>query len=254
MKIAVLGASGRMGRRVVRLLHGAPDLELVAALGRGSALGQDSGELAGIGPNGVPIRSGTLNGAQVVIDFALPEATLAILPLLQGAALVTGVTGLTEAQRAELYAYDGPLIHAANFSTGVNLLLALVAQAAAALPEYDLEVLEAHHSGKVDAPSGTALALAEAAADARGWSLDAVRTDGRRGHSPRPAQQIGLHAIRAGGIVGEHEIWLGSAEETLKLCHSAGSRDTFAAGAIRAARWLHGRPTGRYTMRQVLDL
>lgn len=245
-----------MGRRVVRLVHEAPDLELVAALGRpGSAHeGADSGELAGVGPNGIPISAGSLHGAEVVIDFGLPQGTLGILPLLQGVPLVTGVTGLAPDELDRLHAYDGPLLHAANFSTGVNLLLALVAQAAAALPDHDIEVLEAHHSGKVDAPSGTALVLAEAAAEARGWDLEAVRTDGRSGRSQRPAKQIGLHAIRAGGIVGEHEIWLGSPEETLKLCHSAGSRDTFAAGAIRAARWIRARPPGRYTMRQVLDL
>lgn len=256
MKLAVLGANGRMGRRVVRLAHEDPTIEVVAAIGRpGSpSLGLDAGTLAGLGPIGVPL-SEDLADAEVVVDFALPQGTLAVLDRLDGRALVTGVTGLDPEQQARLDAYDGPLLHAANFSTGVNLLLALVARAAAALPSHHLEVVEAHHSRKVDAPSGTALALARSAADARGVDLEAVRRDGRVGHTGvRDPQEIGLHAIRAGGIIGEHEVLLASDEEIVRIAHSAASRDTFAAGALRAALWIAGKPAGRYTMRQVLGL
>lgn len=256
MKLAVLGANGRMGRRVVRLALNDPSIQLVAALGRpaSTAFGQDIGELAGIGAIGVPLSDG-LGDAEVVVDFALPAATLAVLDRMEGRALVTGVTGLDAAQQTRLDAYDGPLLHAANFSTGVNVLLALVARAAAALPDHHVEIVEAHHVHKRDAPSGTALALGRAAADARGLDLEAVRRDGRVGHTgERPPDEIGLHAIRAGGIVGEHEVWIASDEEVVRLAHSAASRDTFAAGALTAARWIHGKAPGRYTMRQVLGL
>lgn len=256
MKLAVLGANGRMGRRVIRLAHQDSSIDLVAAIGRPSSptLGIDAGTLAGVGPIGLPI-SEELGEAEVVVDFALPAATLALLPRLDGRALVTGVTGLDADQQARLDAYDGPLLHAANFSTGVNVLLALVARAAQALPEHHLEVVEAHHGRKRDAPSGTALALARAAAEARGLDLDQVRRDGRVGHTGvRDPHEIGLHAIRAGGIVGEHEVWIASDEEVVRIAHSAANRDTFAAGALRAAHWIHGRPPGRYTMRQVLGI
>ncbi len=259
--VAVLGASGRMGRRVVQQVVDAEDLQLTAALvsPSSSALGVDAGVLAGRDACGVtlaPVSAGP-SGADVVIDFALPSGTLALLPILGDAALVTGTTGLTSAELTTLHGHAtrGPLLHAANFSTGVNVLLALVGAASRALPDFDIEIVEAHHTQKVDAPSGTALALASAAADARGWALEDVRSDGRVGRTgPRPAAQIGLHALRAGAITGHHEVWLAGPEERIRLEHTASSRDVFAAGALRAARWIAGRAPGFYSMRDVLGL
>jgi len=231
-----------MGRRVLQQVLDSDDLVLAAAVGRSAseALGVDAGVLAGRARCGVPLSpiDAGFADAQVVIDFALPEGTLAALPQLEGRALVTGTTGLSVDQLEELgrYAQTGPLLHASNFSTGVHVLLALVRTAAAALPDYDIEIVEAHHSKKVDAPSGTALSLAESAS--RGQSREVV----------------GIHALRAGGIIGHHEVWIAGQAEQLRLVHSAASRDVFAQGAVRAARWVAGRPPGRYAMAQVLGL
>ena len=261
LAVAVLGASGRMGRRVLQQVLDSEDLVLVAAVGRSASptLGVDAGVLAGRERCDLPLTpiEAGFAAAQVVIDFALPEGTLAALPKLEGRALVTGTTGLSADPLDELgrYAQIGPLLHASNFSTGVNVLLALVRSAAAALPDYDIEIVEAHHSRKVDAPSGTALALAECAAGARSWDLDSVRQDGRVGRTgARAKEEIGIHALRAGGITGHHEVWIAGQSEQLRLVHSAGCSDVFAQGALRAARWIAGRPAGRYTMAQVLGL
>jgi 4-hydroxy-tetrahydrodipicolinate reductase len=261
ISIAVLGASGRMGRSVVARVLDAPDLELVAAIGRSGSpsLGLDAGLLAGRGVCGVAITAieAGLGDADVVVDFALPAGTLAALPHLGGRALVSGTTGLDAdgLERLAGHALRGPLLHAANFSTGVNVLLALVRSAAAALSDFDVEVVEAHHRGKADAPSGTALGLARSAAEARGLDLEAVRQDGRVGRTgSRPPEQIGLHALRAGGVVGHHEVWLAGPDERIVLTHAAGSREAFSAGALRAARWIVGRPAGAYSMADVLGL
>jgi 4-hydroxy-tetrahydrodipicolinate reductase len=148
------------------------------------------------------------------------------------------------------------VLTAANFSVGVNVLLSLVATAAAALgPEYEVEIVEAHHRRKEDAPSGTALALGRAVAGARGVELDAVRRDGRSGRpGARPAGEIGFHALRGGSIVGEHQVWLIGEMDRLELVHRAADRALFAEGALRAAAWLAGRAPGRYSMRDVLGL
>ncbi|MEZ4320060.1 MAG: 4-hydroxy-tetrahydrodipicolinate reductase [Myxococcota bacterium] len=260
LRIAVLGAPGRMGRQVVEQVLRSDDLVLAAAIARdGSDLvGRDAGTLCGL-EAGVPLTvvSDGLGQADVVVDFSLPEGTLAALPGLDGRPLVSGVTGFdTDAlDTLHRYASTGPLLHAANFSTGVNVLLSLVAAAARALPDFDIEIVEAHHTRKVDAPSGTALALGRAAAEARGWNLDAVRTDGRTGRvGARPHEQIGIHALRAGVITGHHEVWLAGPTEQVQLVHTATSRDVFAAGALRAARWIAGRAPGTYVMADVLGL
>ena len=258
-KIAVVGATGRMGRRVIRRILDAPDLTLAAALVSPSSahIGTDAGLLVGSPPVGVPVDSAGLADSQVVIDFSLPESTMSLLSHLDGRALVTGVTGLTDAQqqRLDAYATTGPLLQAANFSTGVNLMLALVEIASAALPDHHIEVLESHHAQKVDAPSGTALALARQAADARGQDLEESRVDGRRGRTgPRTSDEIGLHSLRIGGITGHHEVWFGDAVETLKIGHVALDRDIFAEGSLRAARWIAGREPGAYRMSHVLGL
>ncbi len=261
LPIAVLGATGRMGRLVVQQILDSDDLSLAAAIASDTsdALGLDAGVLAGRSPAHVPVTpvDAGFSDARVVVDFALPEGTMRALPHLGDRALVTGTTGLDAAQLDALDAHTtrGPLLHASNFSTGVNVLLALVDLAARTLPEFDVEVVEAHHTRKVDAPSGTALALARAAATAREQDLETVRKDGRVGRTgPRTSGEIGLHALRAGSITGHHEVWLGGSAEHLILTHTAGSRDLFATGALRAARWIAEQQPGRYAMADVLGL
>lgn len=258
--VAVMGAAGRMGRRVVAQVLDAPDLQLVAAIGRpGPSVGVDAGLLAGREPAGVPVTTlaDGLGASAVVVDFSLPAGTSSLLDLLEGRALVSGTTGFdaTGLDAIAARARVAPVLHAANFSTGVAMLLALARIAASSLPDWDVEIVEAHHRMKHDAPSGTALAVGRAVAEARGVSLDEVREDGRSGVTgPRAPGAIGLHALRIGGIVGQHELWIGSPDEHLILGHTAGSRDVFAAGAVRAARWIAGREPGAYGMSDVLGL
>lgn len=260
--VAVLGASGRMGRLVLAEVLDSNDLTLAAAVGRmGSpTIGVDAGILAGrqeCGLSVIPLGPGAFAGADVVIDFSLPEGLLAALPFLGDAALVSGTTGLDPIVDAALTerAAVAPVLTAANFSTGVNLLLDLVARAARALPGHDIEIVEVHHRHKRDAPSGTALALGRSAADARDAALDQVAVHGRIGNiGARSQGEIGIHAVRSGGVVGDHSVTLGAAGETLELRHSAISRSVFAQGAITAARWLSGRAPGRYDMKQVLGI
>ncbi len=243
--IAVLGASGRMGKLVLAEIVDAHDLHLAAAVVRpgSGAIGCDAGMLAGrehLGVPVVPVGPGCFEGADVVIDFSLPDGVEAALPHLGSRALVSGTTGLSAEgdERRRAHARSGPLLVAANFSAGVNLLLELVARASAALPDAALEIVEVHHSHKRDAPSGTALALADAVAGARGVGREAV----------------GVHALRGGDVVGEHTVMLLADGERLALSHSASARSTFAAGAVRAARWIAGRLPGEYLMVQVLGL
>lgn len=260
--IAVLGAAGRVGRLLVQHILASEDLSLAAAVGRADSpvAYEDAGRIAGAGFAGVPIgvlEPGCFFGAEVVVDFSTPEALVAALPFLDGAALITGTTGLSPEQAAqvEAYAQTAPVLAAANFSTGVTVLADLVARAARALPDADIEVVEAHHNQKVDAPSGTALHLARSAAEARDQQLDDVLDHGRHGRTgPRATGRIGMHALRMGDVVGEHEVWFASQGDRIRLGHVATSRDTFAVGALTAARWLRGRPSGSYTMRDVLGL
>lgn len=237
LRVAVLG-TGRTGGRVLEAARAAPDLRVVATATRALA-------------------PGCFADAEVVVDFSAPSALEAALPHLGAAALVTGTTGLSEAIEAALRAraHEGVVVAAANFSTGVALLNDLVARAAAALPDYDLEIVEAHHRFKRDAPSGTARVLARAAATARGVVLDDVAVHGREGDTgPRVAGSIGVHAVRGGDTVGDHTVWLAGDGERVELRHVATSRDTFARGALRAARWTRGRPPGAYDLRDVLGL
>ena len=259
--VAVLGASGRMGRAVVRQILESSDLELVAAVTHAASahIGVDAAAHAGLPASGIPLQpvGPVLAEADVVVDFALPTGTLAALPFLGDAALVSGTTGLSddELARLERHATRAPLLLASNFSTGVNALIALVEAAARALPDFDIEIVEAHHRHKIDAPSGTALALGEAAAQARGLDLERVREDGRVGRTgPRRDGAIGFHAVRGGSVTGHHTVWLAGSDERLELTHEAGSREVFARGALRAARFVAGKPARRYTMRDVLAL
>lgn len=262
LQVGVLGATGRVGRLLLATVLRDPSLSLAAAITRAgsSALGIDAGTLAGLPPAGIvlsAVTDGCLDACDVVIDFSLPEGLISALPHLGSTALVTGTTGLTAAQEALLtqQATAGPVLTAANFSSGVTVLGDLVARAASALPDYDIEVVEAHHRRKIDAPSGTALYLAQRAAEARGLVLADVAIYGREGRTGvRTQPEIAIHAIRGGDVVGEHTVWLAGEGDRLLLGHVATSRETFAQGALRAARWLHGKPAGSYGMPDVLGL
>ncbi len=261
-RIAVLGASGRMGRLVIAQVLQHPNATLCAAVVRegSSSRGIDAGTLAGLPPAECPITPlgpGCFANADVVIDFSLPAGLVAALPHLGDCALVSGTTGLTDAQRLLLAAQTKhkAILRADNFSTGVTVLRDLVARASAALRDYDIEIVEAHHRHKRDAPSGTALALGESAATGRGLVLSDVMAHGRHGNTgERPVDQIAMHAVRGGGIVGDHTIMLCGSAERIELRHSAGTRSVFAEGALRAALWMRAKPAGAYHMEQVLGL
>ena len=250
LRVAVLGATGRMGRLILQEAASSGVSEpLVAAVAR------SAGEVHGVPVR--PISPTAFGDAELVIDFSLPEALEAALGHIGHRALVTGTTGLAPHTLERLVAHSAvaPVLAAANFSTGINVLLDLVGRAAAALPDYHVEIVETHHEHKRDAPSGTALALGEAIADARHTTLDSVARHGRLGEQEgRPREEIAFHALRGGDVAGEHTVWLLGHGERVSLGHVASSRATFARGALRAARWLHGRSPGRYSMADVLGL
>lgn len=206
--------------------------------------------------------SDLVRSADAVIDFSAPEFLTELISkqkdALAGRALIVGTTGLDDDARSALDAVSksSPVLVAANFSVGVNLLLALAEKTAGILSdEYDVEIVETHHKRKEDAPSGTALALAEAVAEGRGVKLDDVRRDGRTGRpGPRPAGEIGMHSLRGGDVVGEHTVSFIGGRERIELGHIATDRALFAEGALRAAHWLAGQPAGHYTMRDMLGL
>jgi 4-hydroxy-tetrahydrodipicolinate reductase len=265
MRIAILGADGRMGRALVRAISQAgPEARLVAASERAGspALGQDAGTIATGQPLGVAIQAGlpAPDAADVWIDFTVPAATAANTEaaVAAGASLVIGTTGLGADERAaiERAAKKVPVVFSANFSVGINVMLKLIADAAQTLgPSYDLEIVETHHRAKRDAPSGTALRLAEALAEATGRNLGADARYERHGEiGPRPPTQIGVQTLRGGDVVGDHTVHFMGVGDRLEITHRASSRDTFAAGAVRAALWLAGRPAGLYDMRAVLGL
>jgi 4-hydroxy-tetrahydrodipicolinate reductase len=265
MKIGVLGASGRMGQALVRALHETPGCSIAAGLeAKGSpAVGQDLGEVAGLGRLGVAITDDPLPlfaDVDGVLDFTSPAATLGFAALAAQARIVhvIGTTGLGEGDQAKLEAAarHATIVKAGNMSLGVNLLAGLTARVAQALgPEFDIEILELHHRHKRDAPSGTSLMLGQAAAKARGISLAerGIRTrDGDIG--PRREGDIGFAALRGGDVVGEHRVIFAGPGERIELAHVATDRSIFARGAVRAALWAHGRPPGLYSMQDVLGL
>lgn len=252
-RLAIIGCTGRMGRALLRLASEDSGLALVAAVTAADdpLIGQDAGVIAGAAGNGVRVAPELSTSADVAIEFTAPAGCVqwarrcAELRL----PLVSGTTGLTQQDRDTLAdaARSIPLLWAANMSIGVNLLLRLLQQAAAALPGWDVEIVEAHHRRKVDAPSGTARAMLDAVCQARGVDPLDVATYGRFGQcGPRTDGEIGVHAVRMGSVVGLHEVDFASPHETLTLRHDASSRDAFAAGALRAAKWLAGRPAGLY--------
>ncbi len=264
IKVSILGAGGRMGRSVIRALLNNDRLDLHGALGRpGSEVpGQDAGTLAGLQPLGIFVEADparAVAGADVAIDFTLPDATLHNAEICEaaGCALVVGSTGHDEQQLAWLHAHSWatPVVLAPNMSVGVNLLYRLASLAAQVLPDYDAEIFEIHHRHKKDAPSGTALRLAEVVANARDQSLqDVVRFGRAPGDGPRVRGSIGVSAVRAGEVVGEHSLLLAGDGERLELRHVAQDRDCFARGALRAAEWVCGKSPGLYDMNDVLGL
>ena len=264
LRIAVAGASGRMGRMLVEAVLGTPDAELVGALEiPGSpALGQDAGAALGRA-TGVVITddlAAGLSRAQVLIDFTRPEGTLAHLAACRakGVAMVIGTTGFTEPQKAEIAqaAQHIAVMRAPNFSVGVNVMLKLLEHAARALNlGYDIEVIEAHHRHKVDAPSGTALQMGEVLASALGRDLKACAVYAREGHTgERDPSTIGFSTIRGGDIVGDHTVLFAGIGERIEITHKSSSRVTYAQGAVRAARFVAGRSSGLFDMNDVLGL
>ncbi|MBD3766937.1 MAG: 4-hydroxy-tetrahydrodipicolinate reductase [Gammaproteobacteria bacterium] len=261
-KIALVGVNGRMGRALVQAVQEDKSSLLSAAFVRqGSALtGLDAGEVTGFGRLDLPMQDSLDTSLfDVLIDFTRPEATMAYMNACVSAKkpMVIGTTGFSAAELTEMQAaaQQIPIVFAPNFSVGVNLLLGLVAKAAQVLTDYDIEVIEAHHRYKVDAPSGTALRLGQAAADALGWDLNQCAVYGREGITgERPAQQIGFATVRGGDVVGDHTVLFAGLGERVELTHKASSRLTFAQGAVRAAHWLAHQPAGLYDMQDVLGL
>ena len=264
MKVAITGAAGRMGRRLIRGVLEAEDMELVAAIERADhpEMGRDAGTLAGLDAAGVPVTDSldSIAEADVLIDFTFHNAVPAHAEAAArgGVALVLGTTGLAEAEAAVVRktAESVPVVWAPNMSVGVNLLFALVRKTASILgPSYDIEIIETHHRHKKDAPSGTARRLAEKAAEGRGRSFDEIAVFGRVGITgERPVGEIGIHAVRAGDTVGDHTVLFATDGERVELAHRATSREAFSRGALHAARWVVGRPAGLYDMQDVLDL
>lgn len=263
IKIGVTGAAGRMGRTIIQALNEANDMKLVLALERGdsTAVGVDAGELAGISARGCPVRSAFAGiDFDVLVDFSLPAASLSYIEQCQeaGRNMVIGTTGFDEAGRRSIQAATKKIaiVFAPNMSVGVNLCFHLLDTAARVLgDEVDVEVMEAHHRHKQDAPSGTALRMGEVLAQALGRNLKEDAVFGRHGVTgERPRRQIGFNTVRAGEIVGEHTVLFAGAGERVEITHKAESRLTFAAGALRAARWLMGRESGLFDMQDVLGL
>lgn len=262
-RIAITGAAGRMGRTLIQMVHEADDLVLSGALERAdsSLLGSDAGELAGIGRTGIRVSADAQEVcavSDVLIDFSVPAATLVLLPqaLRQGCQLVIGTTGFEDSglETIREAAAETAILMAPNMSVGVNLLFHLVGIAARALGDgVDVEVLEAHHRHKVDAPSGTAMRLGEVLAESLDRDLQQVAVFGREGITgARPADAIGFATVRAGDIVGDHTVLFAGAGERLELTHRAHSRANFAEGALRAVRFLAGQKRGLYSMQDVL--
>jgi 4-hydroxy-tetrahydrodipicolinate reductase len=268
IRVVVSGAAGRMGRRLLELVQQDPETTLVGALESPAhaALGQTVASLCGESSaqkgGGVRVSSEWPDdlAADVIIDFSAPEQTAGLVQraAARQVAIVVGTTGLADGHQQTLAdaAARTALLAAPNFSVGLNVVFRIVAAAARLLgPDYDVEITESHHRFKKDAPSGTALRLAERVAEATGRDLKKTAVYGRQGMpGERTRDEIGIHALRRGDVVGEHSVTFTTLGETIELAHSAHSRDAFARGAVRAAKWLAGKPPGRYTIEQVLGL
>ena len=265
IKVGVIGAGGRMGRMLIEAVQDNSQTTLNAAIERqGSSLvGADAGEVAAIGRLDVQIvddLKAVINDIDVLIDFSLPDATEQNMQICAAhkVAMVIGTTGFNEQQEQVLTEASKQIaiVYAGNYSTGVNLSLKLLGMAAKAFgTDADVEVIEAHHKHKVDAPSGTAYMMAEAVAEARGQNLKDVAIYGREGQTgEREAGSIGIHAIRGGEIIGDHTVMFIADGEVVEITHRARARMTFAAGAVRAATWIIKQEVGQYNMQDVLGL
>jgi len=252
-----------MGQTLVRLIRETPELQLAGGIDRENIDGEPARQL-GFGRIETAASAAQLiRESDVVIDFSAPDGVAALVNEraedLAGRALLVGTTGLDAAAQDTLrkLSSSAAVLVAANFSVGVNLMLGMVEAAARVLPadRFDVEIIEAHHRHKTDAPSGTALALGRAVADARGVELDGLQKDGRTGKpGARPDGEIGFHAVRGGEVVGEHRVLFLGARERFEIAHAASDRALFADGALLAARWISGKPSGWYTMKDVLGL
>ena len=265
MRLIVAGADGRMGRAVIQAIAAGKGLALAGAIDAAgtAAIGQDAGELAGLGKNGIAVIDKIeplLDAADGLIDFTVPKATVGFAELLarKGLVHVIGTTGLTAADETAIAgaAKRAVVVKSGNMSLGVNLLAALVERVARALDdEFDIEIVEMHHSRKVDAPSGTALMLGRAAAAGRNIDLAQASVMSREGHTgARRAGAIGFAALRGGTVVGDHSVIFAGPSERVELTHKAEDRMIFARGALKAALWARGRPAGLYSMADVLGL
>ncbi len=265
LRVGITGAAGRMGRTLVQAVHADDQLQLGAAFERpgSTLLGADAGELAGVGALGIALGgdiAAAIDSFDVLVDFSMPAATLANVAACReaGRAMVIGTTGFTGAEEASIgeAALAIPLCKASNFSTGVNLCFTLLETAAAVLGEdSDIEIYEAHHRHKVDAPSGTALSMGKVVAETLGRDLDQVAVYGREGQTgARDRNTIGFATVRAGDIVGDHTVTFAADGERVEISHKASSRMAFARGALRAAVWLNNREAGLYDMQDVLGL
>lgn len=264
-RIAVMGAAGRMGKTLIEAVALTPNAELTAAIDRpdSSLIGADTGELVAQGKSGVLLQSdlaAAVDQFDVLIDFTHPTVTLKNLEICRaaGKAMVIGTTGFSEAERQLLQeaGKEIPIVFAANFSVGVNLCLKLLDTAARVLADdVDIEIIEAHHRHKVDAPSGTALRMGEVVASALGRDLQKVAVYGREGQTgARERETIGFATVRAGDVVGDHTVLFAADGERVEITHKASSRMTFAKGAVRAALWLQDRKPALYDMQDVLEL
>ncbi|WP_416362531.1 4-hydroxy-tetrahydrodipicolinate reductase [Phyllobacterium sp. 0TCS1.6A] len=266
MKLAVVGAAGRMGQTLIRTIVETPGAMLAGAIERSGSphIGRDAGEVAGVGTLGVPITDDALSvfvNVQGVLDFTAPAATIEFAELAAQARIVhvIGTTGCSAEDDAKIRAAarHAIIVKSGNMSLGVNLLGVLVKQAARALggDDFDIEIVEMHHKYKVDAPSGTALLLGQAAAAGRGIELAGHDVRVREGHTgPRNAGDIGFATLRGGSVVGDHSVILAGSGERITLSHHAEDRTIFARGAVKAALWAKGRKPGLYSMLDVLGL
>ena len=263
-RIGILGAGGRMGRMLIQAVHQA-GYQLAAAVERpeSSLLGADAGELAGVGKLNVAVVDSlekVIGQCDAVIDFSTPQATEQHVDICRkaGVAIVIGTTGLSDAQKQQLNeaAQDIRVVYSGNYSVGVNVSLKLLELAARTFADtVDIEIIEAHHRHKVDAPSGTAYMMGETVANTLGRDLKQVAVYGREGHTgPRERQTIGFETIRGGDIVGEHTVMFIGEGERVEVKHIATNRMNFASGAVRAAAWAIQQPAGRYDMQDVLSL
>ena len=265
MKLAIMGAAGRMGRELIRAVHETPGCAVAGGTeAAGSpAVGQDLGDLAGVGTLGVSVTDEPLElFARIdgILDFTVPAASIAFVELAAQARIVhvMGTTGFSseDERKIEAAARHATIVKAGNMSLGVNLLMALTKKVSQALDEdFDIEVLEMHHRHKVDAPSGTALMLGEAAAEGRNIDLEERSVRSRDGHTgARKRGDIGFATLRGGSVVGEHSVIFAADGERLELTHKAADRGIFSRGGVKAALWANGKPPGLYSMIDVLGL